>query len=169
MRFWNGKLISPGLLLFNCEVLMLRERGIVEKTSTEKAMVRIERTSACATCESRSSCHVQNNREFVVEVDNEMGAGAGDVVEISMPSSSVIRASLAVYFLPVLGLILGALSGGVLAAALHMEEMTASLAGGGAGLVLSVIVLKRLDSSVRSRPDYSPRMTRVLRKPESPP
>ena len=148
---------------------MLKERGIVEKISAQKAVVRIERTSACATCESRSSCHVQSNREFLVEVTNELGAVTGDVVEISMPSSSVIRASLAVYFLPVLGLLAGALSGNALAPALTMEPTTASLAGGGAGLVLSVMVLKRLDRSVRSRPDYSPRMSRVIKKPEPPP
>jgi sigma-E factor negative regulatory protein RseC len=147
---------------------MLRERGTVEKISAQKAVVRIERTSACASCESRSSCHVQNNREFVVEVNNDLGAGDGDVVEITMLSSSVIRASLAVYLLPVLGLILGALSGGALAGPLHVEATTPSLAGGGAGLVLSLIVLKWLDRSVRSRPDYAPRMTRVFRKPEPP-
>lgn len=147
---------------------MLRERGIVEKISKQKAVVRIERTSACAACESRSSCQVQDNKEVLVEVNNELGAGAGDVVEISMPSGSVIKASLVVYFLPVLGLLLGALSGGAFAASLHTDSTTASLAGGGAGLVLSIIVLRRLDRCVRSRPDYSPRMTGIIRKPQPP-
>lgn len=144
---------------------MLKERGTVEKTSTQKAFVRIERTSACAACESRSSCHVQNNRDFVIEVSNELGAGAGDTVEISMPSGSVIKASLVVYLLPVLGLLLGALSGGALGPALEMNSTTASLAGGGAGLMLSITALKGLDRRVRSRPGYSPKMTRILKKP----
>ncbi|MBN2033762.1 MAG: SoxR reducing system RseC family protein [Deltaproteobacteria bacterium] len=147
---------------------MLRERGIVERISAQKAVLRIERTSACAACESRNSCHLQNSREFFVEVDNELHVEPGDVVEVSMPSSSVIRASLAVYFLPVLGLILGALAGGASAAALRLEATTASLAGGAIGLVLSIIVLKRLDRSVRARPDYFPRMTKVLKKPVPP-
>jgi sigma-E factor negative regulatory protein RseC len=154
--------------LFNREVLMLRERGTVKNRSMQKAVVRIERTSACANCESRNSCHEDKNREFLVEVNNELGADTGDTVEISMPSRSVIRASLAVYFLPVLGLLLGALSGGAFAASLHTDSTTASLAGGGAGLVLSVIVLKWLDRSVRSRPDYSPRMTRIIKRPQPP-
>jgi sigma-E factor negative regulatory protein RseC len=153
--FWEG-------------VYMLRERGIVKKASTHTATVRIERTSACATCESRGSCQVQNNRELLVEVKNDLDAAAGDEVEISMPSSSVIRASLAVYFLPVLGLILGAMSGSALAGPLQADSTTASLAGAGAGLAVSVILLKSLDRSVRSRPDYSPRMSRVIKKLQPP-
>ena len=147
---------------------MLKEKGTVEKTSTEKAFVRIERTSACASCESRSSCHVQDNRDFLVEVNNALGAGPGDVVEISMPSSSVIKASLVVYLLPVMGLLIGALTGGALAPSLDMDPTTASLAGGGAGLVLSLILLKGLDRTVRTRPGYAPQMTRVVRKPQQP-
>ncbi|MFO7459539.1 MAG: SoxR reducing system RseC family protein, partial [Desulfatiglandales bacterium] len=150
------------------EALMFKERGTVRETSARKAVVRIERTSACAHCESRNSCSVDRNREVLVEVENELGANAGDTVEIGMPSRSLIRASLAVYFLPVLGLLLGALSGGALAPSLQTDSTTASLAGGGVGLVLSVIVLKRLDRFVRSRPDYAPRMTRIIKRLQSP-
>lgn len=147
---------------------MLRERGVVEKSSPEKAVVRIEQSSACATCESRGACQVQNDKIFLVEVVNDLGAKVGDVVEISMPSGAVLKASLAVYALPVLGLIIGALAGGALAGFLLVQPKTASLLGGGAGLALSIAVLRRLDRSVRSRPDYSPRMTRVFTTPQLP-
>jgi sigma-E factor negative regulatory protein RseC len=150
------------------EVSMLKERGTVKKTFTKKAVVRIERTSACANCESRKSCHIDKNREFLIEVNNDLDADTGDIVEISMPSSAVIKASLAVYFLPVLGLLFGALSGAAFAPSLDTDSTTASLAGGGAGLVLSIILLKWLDRSVRSRPDYTPRMTRIIKRPQPP-
>jgi sigma-E factor negative regulatory protein RseC len=149
--------------------LMLRERGVVEKSSPQKVVVRIEQSSACANCESRGACQVQNDKNFFVEVVNDLGAKVGDVVEISMPSGSVIKASLAVYALPVLGLIFGALSGGALAGTLHVQPTPASLIGGGAGLAVSIAVLKWFDRSVRSRPDYSPRMTKVFMTPGSPP
>jgi len=148
---------------------MLRERGIVEKSSPEKAVVRIEQSSSCATCESRGSCHAQNDKKFLVEVGNDLGAKEGDEVEISMPSGSVIKASLAVYALPVLGLIIGAVSGGALAETLRLQPTPASLMGGGAGLAFSIAIVKWLDRSVRSRPDYSPRMTRVFMRAGSPP
>jgi sigma-E factor negative regulatory protein RseC len=148
---------------------MLKEKGTVQKTSAQIAVVRIERTSACASCGSRDSCHIDRNREFLVEVNNALSAETGDIVEISMPSRSVIRASLAVYFLPVLGLLVGALSGGAFAASLQADPTTTSLAGGGAGLAISIIVLKCLDRSARSRPDYSPRMTRIVRRLQPPP
>jgi len=149
--------------------MMLRERGVVEKSSPQKAVVRIEQSSACATCGSRGACQVHNDKKFFVEVGNDLGAKVGDVVEISMPSRSVIKASLAVYSLPVLGLILGAVSGAALADALNVQPTAASLTGGGAGLAVSIAVLKWLDRSVRSRPDYSPRLTKVFMTTGSPP
>lgn len=148
---------------------MMRERGVVEESSPQTAVVRIEQSSACATCESRGSCHVQNDKKFTVEVVNELGAKVGDVVEISMPSGSVIKASLAVYALPVLGLILGAVAGGGLSEALNLAPTPASLIGGGAGLAIAVAILRWLDRSVRSWPDYSPRMTKILMTPGAPP
>lgn len=142
---------------------MLKERGIVEGLSADKAIVRIERSSACSTCESRGSCQALNEREFRIEVKNDLNALAGDVVEISMASGSVFRASMAVYFLPVMGLLLGALAGGALAGAWQVHPTASPLIGGGAGLALSIWILKRFDRSVRSRPDYLPKMTGVLR------
>jgi sigma-E factor negative regulatory protein RseC len=148
---------------------MLRERGIVEQSSPVKVVVRIEQSSSCATCESRGACHINNDKKFLVEVKNNLGAKKGDLVEISMPSGSVMKASLAVYALPVLGLILGAVSGGSLAGVLHVQPTAASLMGGGAGLAISIAVLKWFDRSVRSRPNYSPQMTRVFITAGSPP
>jgi sigma-E factor negative regulatory protein RseC len=166
---WKIELSEAIVDLVFGDTSMLRERGVVEKSSPQKAVVSIEQSSACATCGSRGSCNVQNDKKFLVEVGNDLGAREGDVVEISMPSGSVIKASLAVYALPVLGLILGAVSGGALAGTLQIQPTSASVMGGGAGLAVSIAVLKWLDRSVRSRPDYSPRMTKVFTRAEVPP
>jgi positive regulator of sigma E activity len=37
---------------------MVREEGIIEKISQGKAVIRIQRNSACAHCESRGACQV---------------------------------------------------------------------------------------------------------------
>jgi sigma-E factor negative regulatory protein RseC len=147
---------------------MLRERGIVEKVSPQRAVIRIQQSSACAGCEARGACQVNGDKKLLVEVKNDLDAKIGDTVEISMPSGSVLKVSLLVYALPILGLILGALSGGAWAGVFHISSTPASLIGAGAGLAVSVIVLRRFDRSVRSKPHYSPRMTRVFTKAEAP-
>jgi sigma-E factor negative regulatory protein RseC len=65
---------------------------------------------------------VHGDKKLLVEVRNDLEAMVGDTVEISMPSSSVLKVSILVYALPILGLILGALSGSVWAGALHMNS-----------------------------------------------
>jgi sigma-E factor negative regulatory protein RseC len=147
---------------------MLREQGIVEKIASQRAVVRIQPSSACAGCEARGACQVHGDKKLLVDVKNDLEAKVGDTVEISMPSGSVLKVSLLVYALPILGLILGALSGSVWAGAFHTPSTPASLIGGGAGLAVSVMVLRYFDRSVRSKPDYSPQMTRVFKKPEGP-
>jgi sigma-E factor negative regulatory protein RseC len=147
---------------------MLREQGIVEKISSWRAVVRVQPSLSCAGCEARGACEVHGDKKLLVEVRNDLEAKVGDTVEISMPSGSVLKVSLLVYALPIVGLILGALSAGIWAGAFHIPSTPASLIGAGAGLAVSVMVLRWFDRSVRSKPQYSPRMTRLLRKAEVP-
>ena len=147
---------------------MLREQGTVEKISPLKVVVRIQQSSACAGCEARGACQVHGDKKLLVEVRNDLEAKVGDTVEISMPARSVLKVSLLVYALPIIGLILGALSGGAWAGAFHISSTPPSLIGGGVGLAVSVMVLRWFDRSIRSKPHYSPRVTRVFKKAGAP-
>ena len=76
--------------------LMITEQGIVEGVSGQKAIVRIEKSSACASCQSRDSCGEASGRNMVIEVANDLGAGEGDRIEISIPGGSFLILSLLV-------------------------------------------------------------------------
>ena len=97
-----------------------------------------------------------------VEVANDLHAGTGDVVEISVPSGALLRISMLVYFLPVVALILGAAVGAALSDALAMSTTSASILVGVLAMGLSFMILKGIDRHARNRADYSPRMTRIL-------
>jgi sigma-E factor negative regulatory protein RseC len=99
---------------------------------------------------------------MMVDVNNDLRAREGDVVEISVPTGSFLRTSLLVYFLPVLALILGAYAGGAWAASLHLPPTLASILGGALAIALSFAILRRVDRAAESRADFSPRMTRIL-------
>ena len=141
---------------------MITEQGIIERLSGPMAMVRIERTSACATCQARESCREVSGRDMIVEVANELGAGEGDRIEISIPSGSFLMLSFIVYLLPVAALIAGAIAGGTVARALDINLTLASIAGGCLAMGVTFYALKRLDRSTRARKEFRPRMTRVL-------
>lgn len=141
---------------------MVVEKGIVEKVSHHKAMVRVERSSACAHCESRGACHVSAGNAMVIEVPNDLQAKVDDRVEISVPTSSLLKLSLLVYFFPVLGLIVGAFAGSIWAPSFHVQPTVASILCGASVMGITFCVLRRIDHSARAKGTYQPRMTRIL-------
>ncbi|MBW2111858.1 MAG: SoxR reducing system RseC family protein [Deltaproteobacteria bacterium] len=78
---------------------MVTERGIIEDVTGQKTLVRISKSSACATCESRGSCEVSSGRSMLVEVANDLGGGKGDHVELSVPSGALLKLSLLFLFM----------------------------------------------------------------------
>ncbi|MBW1779963.1 MAG: SoxR reducing system RseC family protein [Deltaproteobacteria bacterium] len=145
---------------------MITEQGTIERISGRNAVVRIEKSSACATCQSRESCGEASGKDMILQVANELRAGKGDRIEISLPSGSFLMLSLLVYMLPVAALIGGAIAGGAVARALHINLTLASIAGGCLAMGVTFYALKRFDKSTRARREFQPRMTRVLLRSE---
>ena len=138
------------------------EEGIVEKASKRKALVRIQPSSACASCKSRGTCDVSSDKRMVIEVANDLQARIGDRVQISMPEGSLLKLSFLVYFLPILALVVGALLGDSLAPFLNVEPTPASVICGISAMAVVFLVLKWLDHGSNVREKYYPRMTRIL-------
>ncbi|MDZ7699816.1 MAG: SoxR reducing system RseC family protein [Deltaproteobacteria bacterium] len=141
---------------------MVREQGVVEWVKGGKALLRIERTSACATCESRGSCEMGPDKKMMVEVTNDLGAGTGDRVEVSVPTGSILKLSLLVYLFPILFLIAGAYTGGECAQRFAFDTTLGSIFGGGMMAAIAFIVLRHLDRRLQLRGRSIPQMTRIL-------
>jgi sigma-E factor negative regulatory protein RseC len=151
---------------------MINEKGVVEKIARQKAVVKLQRSSGCDSCEARGSCHAEGDREMLVEVENELHAKEGDTVEVSMPARSVAKMALVVYLGPVAALIAGAFAGDAAAKILRLDSPLAPVIGGLVLLAASLVALKGYERFARSRPEYHPRMTRVLAsgpEPAAPP
>ncbi len=147
---------------------MVTEQGVIEDVSGRKTLVRIKKSSACATCESRGDCGVASGKSMVVEVVNDFGGGKGDHVELSVPSGAFLKLSLLVYILPVVALIAGAFGGGAFARVLHVPLSLASVIGGFLVMGITFYALKRFDRSSRASRKFQPRMTRILYRGGSP-
>ena len=155
---WKGRKKGSG-------ISVIREKGIVETVAGDKAVVRVLQSSCCATCESRAACSIENDKELRAEVKNDLHAKVGDHVELSMPAPSLFKMGMLVYLFPVLALIVGAGIGNLCAGYLEIDANLASILGGIAALGISFGVLRIIDRSVRSKADYSPRMTRIIQRP----
>jgi sigma-E factor negative regulatory protein RseC len=100
------------------------EKGIVEKVENGFAYVRAQRKSACGSCASRSHCsslHSGSNY-MLVKTSNRLQARKGAMVSFQINSGTLLKYTFIVYIVPVMGLLLGALSASHLATFLGMNN-----------------------------------------------
>ncbi|MBQ9832750.1 MAG: SoxR reducing system RseC family protein [Clostridia bacterium] len=84
----------------------MRQTGKVISVSDDgkKAIVRFSRTDACGKCHA---CFTLSSTEADIELENNIGAAAGDEVIIQLHSNSVLKASLIMYGVPLVALLIG--------------------------------------------------------------
>jgi sigma-E factor negative regulatory protein RseC len=149
-------------------MVMATEEGIIEKAFENKAVVRIQRSSACAHCQSKGACEMLSEKEMRIEVSNRIRAKDGDRVEISIPTSSLLKMSLFVYFLPIVALVIGAVLGGEFADVFRLTPTMGSILAGTVFMAAAYFLLKRLNKSAEGRYEYQPQITRILDQCELP-
>jgi len=139
------------------------ETGYVIDNKGKQAVVRIQRKTACKNC---GMCK-QGAKGMEITLDNPLNAKQGDCVEISMGDQMVLRASLIVYAIPLLFLLIGAALGYIFSPGLGIANK--DLAAAVCGIVftaLSYTIVRSIDRRVSEKKGYVPRITRVLSKEE---
>ena len=141
----------------------LKEEGVVEKASLQKAVVRVERSSACDHCRSRGACETLSSKSMRVEVANDLGAVEGDRVELSVPATSVLKLSFLVYMIPVAALVAGAYAGDLWAKGREVDPTLAAIIAGALAMLGTFLFLRRIERTVSSpTSDFQPRLSRIL-------
>jgi len=103
---------------------MLTESALVTRRDGDRVELELQRSSACDHCELNQGCGTgalsrllgRRSRPLVIQTDRD--CKPGDRVLLELPESALVRASLLLYGLPLLGLVLG----GLLAALLAVPE-----------------------------------------------
>lgn len=90
---------------------ILEEHGVVLETSAGLAVVRIERAADCEECSAKLFCQTTPASERVLTIRDDVGVAVGDAVEIHVRGSSVLRASLLLYGVPLVLLLAGVVAG----------------------------------------------------------
>ena len=126
--------------------MMIKEITTVIRVGADCLWVEAVQQSACGSCKARSGCGQAvlaglSGRtaqiRALLEDSDETRYQVGQEVEIGIPDDVVVKGSLFIYFLPLLGLLLGA---GIVDSWLENELLTVVAAG--AGLLLGGLLVR---------------------------
>jgi len=120
------------------------EEGIVIENQGQTAIIRINKSGLCAHC--KAGCMEQGGY-IITEGKNSIGAKAGDTVLLSFDSRIALNATLIVFGLPLLAILLGAFISHYIAIGIGYKDHNKLISiGGGAFLfILSFIPIKIYD------------------------
>lgn len=140
---------------------MITETGRVVAVTGDRVWVRTIRASACESCSARQGCGqralagVSGGRANQVLVTNDLGAGVGDEVTVAIEESALLGASLLVYALPLVLMVVGTVFGHQLSG----ESDAVAMFGAAVGMAVGFLVARRVGSSPSRR--YEPRLVKV--------
>jgi len=120
---------------------MIEDIGKVVKIDSDKAYVEVERSSACASCGLQEAEELAAGGKVVFGAYNIAEATIGDRVRVQVRTGVYVKASLYMYGIPVLFLVIGAIAGAYAAAILKRSSDTMSALFAMGGLVVGFIVV----------------------------
>ena len=146
---------------------MIEEVGsVVELKGKGIATVLCEKQSFCAHCASMDSCQVGNDgRSRLVEVLNLHGAKVGDRVKLATSSRTFLQSSFILYIVPLLFLLLGAVSGKLLGSYLNLAldpDLLAAIIG--IAFLCGSFLLIRIGSRAIPQELTMPRVVEILQE-----
>lgn len=142
---------------------MLTEQGLVVSARGDEAIVMTHRSEACEACAAKGACKILGGgKEVEVTALNYIRAKGGDRVELSLPETAFLKASIITYLLPLVAFLAGAVLGQILAVPLGWPADAASITLAGIGLALALGAMTLLNRRMSIKEEYIPRITRVL-------
>jgi sigma-E factor negative regulatory protein RseC len=139
---------------------MIEEDAIVVGTEAGIAEVEIQRRASCNACSARSGCGVSlldrvlGRRPQRLLLANKLDARVGEQVVIGIPEGALLKAAIAAYMIPLLGLLSGGIIGDLAVtdpAAGQAVPLLAGLAGLVLGLLGTRLYSRRLATDPRWR------------------
>lgn len=141
---------------------MNQQGFIIEIVDDKTAKLKMQRHSACAHC---GKCITSSEtKDIVVEVDNSIGAKAGDRVEVNMDGVRVMKATAIAYMIPLVALLAGTIVAYFGLQAIGLNSGI-EIISGIVGLVstgVAFLIIRKNDKKFRDSGEYIPKVTRIL-------
>ena len=141
---------------------MIEEQGVVVTLDGDYVEVRTERRGTCGGCSADGACGISlldrflGRRVVLVRARNPVGAWVGERVVVAVSEAGLVRAALAAYLMPILGLVVGAMAGQ------RAGGDTWSLLCGVLGFLLALYWLRRYSAASARDPGRNPIVLRRL-------
>ncbi|MGR0280111.1 SoxR reducing system RseC family protein [Marinomonas dokdonensis] len=141
---------------------MIEESGTVLATEAGYAEVETIRTSSCTACRARHACghhaiaQVSSTNRMRMKAIDPLQVSVGQKVIVGIPEDTLLQASMWMYMVPLLGLVIGA--------------VLPSLWGGSAGIAVVLSILgfiaglafaKHKAKLQATNPDFYPKVLRI--------
>jgi sigma-E factor negative regulatory protein RseC len=94
---------------------MIEEQAQVIEVKGDQLVLQAQTQSACGSCSAKNGCGTSLlskviGRKFTrFQVDNNVNAMVGDTVVVGIPEEALLKGSLAMYILPIIGMLVFAL------------------------------------------------------------
>jgi len=140
------------------------EVGTVAKVMDGELVVEFRPSACCAGCEAIHACFLGDDKIRRARVRDHLGARVGDSVEVALKPNALIKASLLIYIVPLIGLFVGLLLGQRFSAALEWS-LPADAAGiifGFGFLAIALVCIRLLSSRLERSRSYELRVTRIV-------
>ena len=146
---------------------MITETATVTKIDGRQVEIEMQRQSVCGGCELNSGCgtgaigRLLGRRNKPLKIFNQMKLMPGDQVVIGIRERAYLNASLIIYGLPLLGLIVG----GLLSQWIFGESDLIALIGAAIGLSFSLIA-SAMAAKYRFSEQVNPKILQVIGEPK---
>lgn len=141
----------------------MKERGqIVEVTEDGLAVVKIKRSSYCSSC---GACNMGAHQdEMLLTIPNRLKGEPGDLVELDLEATSILKASAIAYLIPLAALLIGVVLGYVLAYRVNGNAELFGAIGGILMAILAFLGIRMMEPIFRRQRKYSPQMVTIIKQ-----
>lgn len=144
---------------------MIEESAQVVSVDADHIWVETQRRSVCGSCSAKKGCgtasleKILGKRRTQIMVLSQVAVKSGDEVIIGIQESALIRGSFALYGLPLLLMVLGAVIGdAVMLSTSELPAVLGGLMGLGGGLLSVALLFRKTHLDQR----YQPVILRVI-------
>ena len=142
------------------------EKGTVQKIEEGWAWVETRRTGSCEDCSQKRHCLTlgEGNDRMLVKADNVAQARTGDEVEIHLNTKTKLKGLFMIYMFPVIGLLIGALSGKSLSTLLGLNGDLVTVLSSFCGMALAFFLARVLGFRMKENNELTPIVSRIIRR-----
>lgn len=138
---------------------MIVETGRVIKVEAGKAIIEIEKHSACGNCKAACACMETGLRQ--IEAADPIGVKLFQTVEISIPDEAAFQASMVLFGIPLAALLAGIVIGNYIGVRIEIENVCEML-GGVFGLGLSFFIIRAYNNRFKKHAKNQPVIIAVM-------